>query len=116
VRKTDDANAAIGQLDFARAAADASSAHSLNPLALDPLYALGLAETLRGRLAEAQLAYARAVRDQPDNPEPWFNLGDFELQAGDRKTACAFLKQATVLDPFDKTAVAERTEACAPKR
>ncbi len=115
VRKTDDANAAIGRLDFANAAADARSAHSLNPLALEPLYALGLAETLRGRLAEAQRAYARAVRDQPDNPEPWFNLGDFELQAGDRKTACAFLEQATVLDPFDKTAVAERTEACAPE-
>ena len=55
------------------------------------------------------------MRDQPDNPEPWFNLGDFELQAGDRKTACAFLEQATVLDPFDKTAVAERADACAPE-
>ena len=93
VRKTDDANAAIGRLDFANAAADARSAHSLNPLALGPLYALGLAETLRGRLAEAQRAYARAVRDQPDNPEPWFNPRRLRA-AGGRPEDCLRLPRA----------------------
>ena len=72
----------------------------------------GWRRRLRGDAREAERSYARAVREQPDNPETWFNLGDFELQAGDRKTACAFLERATELDPFDKTAVAERTEAC----
>jgi len=54
------------------------------------------------------------VREQPDNPETWFNLGYFELQAGDRKAACAFLTRATELDRFDNTAAALRNEACTP--
>jgi hypothetical protein len=61
VEKTDDATAAIVRGAYATAAADARSAHSLNPAAPDPLYALGLAESLRGRLVvvEGERALAR---------------------------------------------------------
>jgi O-Antigen ligase len=110
--KNSDALAALNRLAYARGVSAARAAHSLNPLAVEPLFTLGLAESLRGNLAGAERSYARAVRDQPDNPKTWFTIGDFELQIGDRKVACAFLTRATELDRFDKTAKAERRRAC----
>jgi O-Antigen ligase/Tetratricopeptide repeat len=112
VRKTEDAYASIERGAYSAAAGEARSAHSLNSLAVEPLFALGLAESFRGHITAAERAYARAVREQPDNPETWFNLGDFELQIGDRKIACAFLTRATELDRFDKVAAARRDQAC----
>jgi O-antigen ligase/polysaccharide polymerase Wzy-like membrane protein/tetratricopeptide repeat protein len=110
--KTLDAYAAMDRRAYETAADEARSAHSLNSLAVDPLFALGEAETLRGNLDEAESWYARAVREQPKNPNTWFNLGDFELQAGNNRAACVFLTRATQLDPFDQTAAAEREQAC----
>ena len=46
--KTLDAYAAMDRRAFASAAERARSAHSLNSLAVEPLYALGEAETFRG--------------------------------------------------------------------
>jgi len=113
-RKTEDAYAAYGRGAYETAVSDAKSAHSLNSLAVGPLFALGFAESARGRLAEAERAYARAVREQPDNPETWFELGLFELDAAKHKrVACAFLTRAVELDPFDRTAKAQRERACA---
>jgi hypothetical protein len=112
VEKNSDALAAIGRSAFSQAADEARSAHSLNSLTVEPLFTLGLAESLRGNLREAERAYARAVRNQPDNPETWFKLGDFELQAGKRRVACAFLTRAAELDRFDTQAAAERDRAC----
>jgi tetratricopeptide (TPR) repeat protein len=110
--KTDDAYASIERGAYSAAAGDARAAHSLNSFAVEPLFALGLAESLRGNTSEAERSYARAVRQQPDNPETWFNLGDFELQGGDSAAACAFLTRATELDPFDRTARSARNRAC----
>jgi hypothetical protein len=110
--KNADALAAMDRRQYAAAASDARSAHSLNSLAVDPLFTLGLAEKLRGDIDAAERAYARAVREQPDNPDTWFTIGDFELQTGNRKAACAFLTRATQLDRFDKSAEAEREQAC----
>lgn len=112
-RKTDDAYAAMDRGAYSAAAGDARSARSLNSLALDPLFALGTAESLRGRPLAAERAYARAVGQQPDNPDAWYNLGLFELEAGSEKAACAFLTRATVLDRFDKQAESDRKRACA---
>ena len=110
--RTVGAYAAMDRRAYESAADRARSAHSLNSLAVDPLYALGEAETLRGNLEEAEGWYARAVREQPDNPNTWFNLGDFELQAGNNRAACVFLTRATQLDRFDGSAAAEREQAC----
>ena len=110
--KTLDAYAAMDRRAYESAADRARTAHSLNALAVEPLYALGEAETLRGNLEEAEGWYVRAVRQQPDNPNTWFNLGDFELQAGNNKAACVFLTRATQLDRFDGSAAAEREQAC----
>lgn len=111
--KNADALAAMDRGAYVSAASRARAAHSLNSLAVEPLFTLGLAESLRGNADAAERAYARAVRDQPKNPNTWFNLGDFEMQSGNLKSACAFLTRATELDPFDKSAEAERNLACA---
>jgi hypothetical protein len=110
--RTEDAYAAIERGAYSAAAGDARDAHSLNSLAVGPLFALGLAQSLGGHLDEAERTYARAVRAQPDNPETWYQLGQFELDIGSRKTACAFLTRAVALDRFDTTAKARRNEAC----
>lgn len=112
-QRVDDAYAAIGRGQAEAAVADAESANSLNPLSADPLFALGSARSAQGRLAEAQVAYVRAVRLQPDNPETWYELGSFELDAGDRVKACAFLTRSLELDRFDRQARALRARACA---
>jgi hypothetical protein len=112
-QKTEDAYAAIDRSALSAAASDARAAHSLNSLAVEPLFALGLAESLRGHPAAAERAYARAVRQQPDNPDTWFELGNFELGLkGGRNAACAFLTRATELDRFDKGAIALRNKTC----
>jgi O-antigen ligase len=110
--KIDDAYAAIGRYAYGDAVDDARSAHSLNSLAVEPLFVLGLAENLRGDAVAAERAYARAVRAQPKNPDAWFNLGDFELLTEHPKAACAFLTRAAALDRFDKNAADERDRAC----
>jgi hypothetical protein len=111
--KTGDATAAIVRGALSTAASDARSAHSLNPLAVDPLYALGLAEGLRGHLGEAERAYARAARLQPDNPETWYELGLFEQQVRhDKRLACAFFTRTYELDRFAAGIAARRDRAC----
>ena len=115
-RKTDDAYAAIGRRDNTAAVDHAQAANSLDPLSADPLFALGAARVAQGRLTAAEDAYVRAVRLQPDNPETWYELGAFELDAGAQADACAFLRQALELDRFDRGARAAARRACAASR
>lgn len=112
VRKIDDASAAIDR-DPAAAARDAEAANSLNPLSVEPLYWLALARVAQGRIDDAERAYARAVRLQPDNPDTWYELGSFELDTRhDRSAACAFLTRSVELDRFDSGAKELRNRAC----
>lgn len=110
-RKVDDGYAAIDR-DPAAAVSDAEQASSLNPLSTEPLYLLAVARVRQGRLDEAERAYARAVRLQPDKPDTWYELGSFELETNHRKAACAFLTRAVELDRFDSGARALRNRAC----
>jgi hypothetical protein len=111
--KTDDAYAALDR-NPAAAVRDAKQANSLNPLSVEPLNVLALARLGQGRLDDAERAYARAVRLQPDNPETWYELGSFELDTRhDRVAACAFLTRAGELDPHDSETTALRDRACA---
>lgn len=112
-RKTEDAYTVVGA-DPAAAASDAARASSLNPLSVEPLFALGSARSRQGRIAEAEHAYVRAVRLQPDNPETWYELGAFELETRrDRPAACVLLRHAAELDRFDTDAKQLRDRACA---
>jgi len=89
---------ASGDLELARDRA--LWARFLNPLSVDPLFALARVEESRGRLGHAERRYIRAVELQPDNPEAWYALGLFEFEALDNLCAAyRFLNNAYTLDP-----------------
>lgn len=94
-------DSALGALDSGRpaqAAAHARDAHSLNPLALEPLLVeAGAAEQL-GDLAAARALYVRAVELQPLNWRPWYELGSFEAGLGRFRAAEEPLRRAVFLD------------------
>jgi O-Antigen ligase len=110
-RKTGDAYAAIGR-DPAAAVDDANAAHALNPLTVEPLYALASARAAQRRLADAEDAYARAIRLQPQNPDTWYELASFELDVRRARIACAVAIRALRLDPFDRGSLRLRERAC----
>jgi tetratricopeptide (TPR) repeat protein len=94
-----------GKADVART--QAQRAHDADPLALDPLFTLATIETATGRNTAARAALAAAVRLQPDNPEPWWRLADFELNTLHRpQVALTAIRPALYLDPRSSDAVA----------
>ena len=91
---------ALSANDIERARDRALWARFLNPLSIDPLFALARIEEYRGRLGHAEQRYIRAVELQPDNPEAWYALGLFEFEALDNLCATyRFLNNAYTLDP-----------------
>jgi hypothetical protein len=82
------------------AAADARDAASLNPLSVQPIWALAAAYASVGDRQAAGAEYARATRLQPENPNTWVALGQYELCFGDVSTAYTAMNQAYTLDPF----------------
>jgi tetratricopeptide (TPR) repeat protein len=94
-----------GNADAARA--QAQQARDINPLSLDPMYALWTIESAAGRKSAARRALEQAVRLQPANPEPWVRLAQFELNTLKRpKVALAAIRPALYLDPRSSDAVA----------
>ncbi len=82
------------------ALSDARAARTLDPLATDPLYALGDAEASR-RDEEAALRYYRQAVDlQPENSSTWYALGSYEFFTGRYKEALHDLDRAYGLDPY----------------
>lgn len=96
---------ATGNADRARE--QARHAREINPLSLDPLYALWTIEASAGRNSAARAALERAVRLQPANPDPWVRLAEFELNTLKRpKVALTAIRPALYLDPRSSDAVA----------
>jgi len=96
---------ATGNADAARKRAQ--QARDINPLSLDPLYALWTIEASAGRNSAARAALERAVRLQPANPDPWVRLAEFELNTLQRpKVALTAIRPALYLDPRSSDAVA----------
>ena len=82
------------------AAETAKSAHSLNPLAVEPLVAWAAAEETSGRLVPARRLYVRAIDLQPLNWKTWYELGLFDKQVlGDLRAFRRELRRAHELDP-----------------
>jgi tetratricopeptide (TPR) repeat protein len=97
-RKVDEAYA---EVERPQEAVDAArTAHSLNPLAVEPLLAWATAEEARGNLERARELYVDAVELQPLNAETWYELARFEFDDGDRERARVHLERARELDPF----------------
>ena len=90
-----------------RAREQAQRARDVNPLSLDPLYALWTIEASAGRNSAARRALEEAVRLQPANPDPWVRLAEFELNTLRRpKVALTAIRPALYLDPRSSDAVA----------
>jgi O-antigen ligase len=98
-RKVEDAYVALDSPS--EAVDDARAAHSLDPLSIDPLLAWAAAEEARERRDRALELYIDAVELQPLNPEAWYELGRFELEAlNDRERARRDITRALELDPY----------------
>ena len=90
---------------LAAAIAAAQDAHSLNPLALQPLFVWAGDESIAGNIPEAKRLYGKAVKLQPHNPEAWYEFGAFELEIDCfPERAYEYLNRAYALDPFGPTA------------
>jgi O-antigen ligase len=84
----------------AAALSDGRAAHALDPLAIDPLLALGDAEAARADETAALRRYGQAVDLQPENSTTWYALGSYEFFTGRYKRALHDLDRAYGLDPY----------------
>jgi hypothetical protein len=84
--------------DFAGARLAAKEAHSLNPLAVEPLWLWAQSEDDN---AAARALYLRAAHREPQNPETWYELGYFEGESlGDWRPAYHHLDRSWHLNPY----------------
>ena len=77
----------------AHAATLADRARAVDPLLVDPLWALAFAAEVRGDLRQALGYYDEATRKQPANPQTWLAAGEFALRHGCPRKAYAYLLQ-----------------------
>ncbi|HEV2060403.1 MAG TPA: hypothetical protein VGR11_13695, partial [Solirubrobacteraceae bacterium] len=104
---TQDALDSLARGDADAARAQAERARDVNPLSLDPLFTLATIETATRRNTAARRALGEAVRLQPDNPDPWLRLAEFELNTLQRpEIAMRAIRPALYLDPRSSDAVA----------
>ena len=78
----------------------AKRARSVDPLLVEPLWALAFAAELRGELVTALAYYKQAVDRQPKNPETWLLTGRFALANRCAQTAYTYLEKYTELNPY----------------
>jgi tetratricopeptide (TPR) repeat protein len=100
-------NGAYAALDHRRpvqALRDARDARSLNPLALDPVFAQALAEEQLGDVQAAGKLYVHAVRLQPLNWRAWYYLGSFQFEQERYEGAVRSLRRAIELDRYGSLA------------
>ncbi len=103
--RVQDAYSAIFARSPRAAASDARDAASLDPLSVQPLWALAVAYSSIGDVPGAVNQYERATRLQPENPDTWVALGAYELCHGDYRGAYTALNQAYTLDPYGPTGI-----------
>jgi hypothetical protein len=105
-RATDSALSAIEGGRPVQAFSHARDARSLNPLALDPLFVEAAAEEQLANYGAARRLYVRAVRLQPLNWRPWYELGSFEFGRKRYEAALAPVLRAVELDRYGSLAPA----------
>jgi tetratricopeptide (TPR) repeat protein len=99
-RRLEDATRAIQRGDLDGTVSAAGEAHSLNPLALEPLLLWAAAEAATEDIAEARRLYSKAVATQPMSPDAWYEYGRFELTVPDVLLAYRYLERSYELDRF----------------
>jgi O-antigen ligase/polysaccharide polymerase Wzy-like membrane protein/tetratricopeptide repeat protein len=122
----DEVNRALDAADAGRVADAvrlANRARLLNPLSLGPLEARAYASDVAGDQRAAVAWYERATRLQPENPDPWYDLGFYHWQVtGDMCAAYQAFNRSYTLDPrstrwvpggpFDQAKAAVNRGAC----
>jgi hypothetical protein len=103
-RATDSAEAAIEHGRPVQALKDARDARSLNPLALQPVLVQAAAEEQLGDVEAAGQLHLHAVRLQPLNWRPWYELGRFQLDQRRYGDAIRSLRRAIELDRYGSLA------------
>jgi hypothetical protein len=110
---------------IAEAVHAADRARLLNPLSLGPLEARAVAADAAGDERAAVAWYERATRLQPENPDPWYDLGLYHWTVtGDECAAYEAWNRSYTLDPksdhwskggaFDHVKDAVNHGACSP--
>jgi O-antigen ligase len=82
----------------ARAVTLAKRAQSVDPLLVEPLWALAFAAELRGEVPTAYAYYLEATRKQPKNADTWLFAGQFAFAHGCMQAAYTNLEKFTELD------------------
>jgi hypothetical protein len=84
----------VTSLNLVGARDEAKSAHSFNPLAVEPLWLLGA-------LTQQKRYYEQARDLEPKNPDSWYQLGSYELHVSKQpRAAYRDLNHAYTLDNF----------------
>ncbi len=84
--------------DTRTALADAQTAVSTDPVSADALWELSEVHIAAGDLGAARTDLVRATSRQPDNPETWERLGEFDLRHRQPRVALVELANAVRLD------------------
>lgn len=111
--------AAIARGNTAAAIADARTAASTDPLALEPLFELSALYSASGSPALARAELVKAVDLQPENAQSWQQLGLYDLDHHQPVRALASLRRAHLLNLTNYptvAAIAQATAAAAAKR
>ncbi len=111
VDRTDEALSALAEGQIPQARTLAQEAGDIDPLSVDPLFALSEIETAATQPTAAKAALERAVQLQPATPETWIRLAQFELLAGNAVAARRTVSPALYLDPRSAPAQAIFLEA-----
>ena len=87
---------------LAQAASSAQQASRLDPLSVDPLVTLALVRTDQRDPAGARTALEEALRLQPRNYVPYYQMGMLDLrELGQKAAAARWFRRALALDPLD---------------
>ncbi len=101
-RSQEASNRALVALDAHNPGAALAAAHTAvdrDPLAAEALITLAAVQEGAGQSAAARATYERAVHLQPSNWQTWEALGEYELRAGDPRSALDALRAAVYLNP-----------------
>jgi cytochrome c-type biogenesis protein CcmH/NrfG len=114
LRSADDQAAAAAALqrgDANAAIADARTAAGVDPVDVASLWQLAAIYSGRGDNAGARRELQSATARQPQNPETWLQLGEFELQVHEPSRALGPLRRAAMLDQGSAEAAAALAQA-----
>lgn len=100
-RAEDDAHLALIDGRYAAAADHATRARALNPLAIDPLVTLSIAQQNRGLMSQAADALQTAIDMQPANWWLHHQMGLLHVKAGRNDLAAAQFVRALQLNPLE---------------